>query len=184
MMPLIGHLFLPIVAFVQIFFIRSYLEEYSNQFYNESSAVRQNIFEDMTIVIKWTLLKWLLFIIFQPIYHIPLFGLVLSIVVSTCWLLLIYSEIVSRSIGQHDKRRSFLKEYGVRIFWMSMLGLFVFYMFFGFVGFVAVAMPPARIPLTVTLIAVLMCGGLTWGSSIFDSFRAYCEGEARPKFNT
>lgn len=171
--PFLGHFFLPLLAIVQVFFIARYLREYAEEFLPGKISMRISFARDILIVVKWTILKWLLFILLHPLHHIPLVGLSLSVTISMLWFLAIYIEIVLRSASVNESRRSFIKSQGTQLFWISISGMAIVYVLLAFVGVASVAVPPIRVPITVAITAILMAGGLMSASELLEIASAH-----------
>lgn len=176
-MPFIGHFFLPILALVQVFVLTRYLQAYATEFLPGQVRLRPSLARDLWIVAKWTIIKWILFVILHPIQHIPLFGLAMSVTISTIWIMMIYVEIALQASCSRYGRRSFIKSQGAKLFWFAILGMAISYILLAIVGIVSVTLPGVRAPLTVLVSAIVMAGGLMSASELLELVVAHERGQ-------
>lgn len=95
-MPLIATTLFPLTAFFQLLLAEPFALAFQRKYYPENSPGASSLSTNILILVKWTLVKLIMFIALLPVLHIPALGLAVHIFLLTLWITVIYFEVVAR----------------------------------------------------------------------------------------
>lgn len=155
-LPLLSALIFPTAMLFQVLCSRPFSLAYQRETLKVKSPRAIGLLAALWIVIKWTLLKVFISLVFFPILHIPFIGPISDLLLTALWGTVIYFDIIAKA---HIRGSGYWRYFFSRFSYLMLLSFVAVgssYAMLWLIGFISIVVPPfSHFALVIVMVSVI-----------------------------